>query len=209
MFLPLVKSSPISLPRIGNDLLLTAPLGTIDIVNHFTGEQVENIVINGTSFVLASGTIGGNGSGILTGTEGDDTLNGNGGNDMLFGNGGNDQLLGGKGGDLLNGGAGNDVLDAGLGKDLLIGGTGNDQLTGGQGSDTFVFGPGFGHDVVTDFTHDDRIEFDGGVFQNAQQVLAASQQVGNNTVITVDANNSVTLQDVALQSLHAKDFVIT
>ena len=68
--------------------------------------------------------------------------------------------------------------------------------------------PGFGHDVITDFTHADRIEFDGGIFQTAQQVLAASHQVGDNTVISVDANNSVTLQDVALQSLHTKDFII-
>lgn len=103
---------------------------------------------------------------------------------MLFGNGGNDLLLGGKGDDLLNGGSGNDVLDGGLGKDVLIAGADNDQLTGGQSADTFVFGPRFGHDVVKDFTHDDRIAFDGGVFQTAQQVLAASQQVGNDTVIT-------------------------
>ena len=198
----------ISTTRVNNDLLITVPNGTIDITNHFTGEQVETIVINGVSFVLANGTIGGNGGGILTGTEADDTLNGNGGNDMLFGNGGNDHLLGGKGDDLLNGGAGNDVLDGGLGKDRLIGGTGDDQLNGGQGADTFVFGAGFGHDVITDFTHDDRIEFNDGVFQNAQQVLAASQQVGDNTVITVDADNSVTLQGLALQSLHAKDFII-
>jgi Ca2+-binding RTX toxin-like protein len=196
----------ISTSHVGNDLNITVPNGTIDVVNHFAGEQVENIVVNGQSFVLANSTIGGNGSGILTGTDGDDTLNGNGGNDILFGNDGNDLLLGGKGDDLLNGASGNDVLDGGLGKDVLIAGAGNDQLTGGQSADTFVFGPGFGHDVVTDFTHDDRIEFDG-VFQTAQQVLAASQQVGNDTVITV-ADNSVTLQDVNLQSLHTKDFVI-
>jgi Ca2+-binding RTX toxin-like protein len=198
----------ISTSRVGNDLLITVPLGTIDVVNHFAGEQVENIVVDGQSFVLANGTIGGNGSGILTGTEGNDTLNGNGGNDVLFGNGGNDQLLGGKGNDVLNGGPGNDGLLGGLGKDVLIGGAGNDVLTGGQGSDTFVFGPGFGHDVITDFTHDDRIEFVGGIFQDAQQALAASHQVGNDTVITADANNSVTLQDVGLQSLHTKDFII-
>ena len=199
----------ISTSHVGNDLKITVPNGTVTVTNHFAGEQVETIVVNGTSFVLANGTIGGNGSGILTGTDGNDTLDGNGGNDMLFGGAGNDHLIGDKGNDLLNGGSGKDMLDGGLGKDQLIGGAGDDQLTGGQAADAFVFGPGFGHDVITDFTHDDRVEFDGGVFQNAQQVLAASQQVGDNTVITVDANNSVTLQDVALQSLHAKDFVIT
>jgi Ca2+-binding RTX toxin-like protein len=216
----------ISTSHVGNDLLITVPNGTITVTNHFTSEQVENIVIDGQSFVLANGTIGGDGSGILTGTNGDDTLNGNGGNDMLFGGDGNDTLIGGtgndqlyggngndllfggKGNDLLDGGKGNDVLVGGLGKDVLIGGAGNDHLFGGQGADAFVFGPGFGHDVITDFTHADHIEFDGGVFKNAQQALAASHQVGDNTVITVDAHNSVTLQDVSMQSLHAKDFII-
>jgi Ca2+-binding RTX toxin-like protein len=216
----------ISTFHVGNDLLITVPNGTITVTNHFTTEQVENIVVDGQSFVLANGTIGGNGGGILTGTSGDDTLNGNGGNDMLFGGDGNDTLIGGtgddqlnggngndllfggKGNDLLDGGKGNDVLVGGVGKDLLIGGAGNDHLIGGQGADTFVFGPGFGHDVVTDFSHNDHIEFDGGIFKNAQQALAATHQVGDNTVITVDAHNSVTLQDVSMQSLHAKDFII-
>ena len=35
-------------------------------------------------------------------------------------------------------------------------------LTGGNGQDTFALG--FGRDTITDFTHADRIEFDGGVF---------------------------------------------
>ncbi len=110
--------------------------------------------------VLATGNIGGNGSGIIAGGNGGELLDGRGGNDFLFG---------------------------GNGKDRLIGGDGDDRLTGGNGGDTFVFGPGFGHDVVTDFSHADRIEFDGGVFQNFQQVQAATQQVGDDTVITLDA----------------------
>jgi Ca2+-binding RTX toxin-like protein len=222
----IVDNITTSHPINTNDLLITVPNGTIDITNFFAGEQIETIVINGVSKVLASGTIGGDAGGILTGTDGDDTLNGNGGDDLLFGGGGNDRLIGGTGNDqlyggadndhlfggtgndFLNGGNGNDVLKGGPGKDLLIGGAGNDRLTGGHGADTFVFGPGFGHDVITDFTHADHIEFDGGVFKNAQQALAASHQVGDNTVITVDAHNSVTLQDVSMQSLHAKDFII-
>ena len=88
----------------------------------------------------------------------------------------------------------------------MIGGDGNDRLNGGGGPDTFVFGPGFGHDVVTDFGHADHIEFDGGVFQNFNQVQAASHQVGADTVITLDADNSITLLGVTLSSLHASHF---
>jgi Ca2+-binding RTX toxin-like protein len=167
----------------GNDLILTLPGGTIRIVNHFAGQQVENIVdANHNSMVLATGTTGGNSPGIIAAGNGGETLDGKGGDDFLFG---------------------------GNGSDRLIGGDGNDRLTGGNGQDTFVFGPGFGHDTITDFTPADRIEFDGGLFQNFQAVQAASQQVGNDTVITLDDNNSITLQGVALHSLHANDFIIS
>jgi hypothetical protein len=79
-------------------------------------------------------------------------------------------------------------------------------MIGGHGPDTFVFGPGFGHDVVIDYSSADHIEFDGGLFQDFKQVMAASQQVGADTVITFDADNSITLLGVPLNSLHASHF---
>lgn len=165
--------------KSGNDLIVTLPTGTVRIVDHFNGHAVENIQnADGVSMVLATGNIGGNAPGIIAGGNGGETLDGRGGNDFLFG---------------------------GNGKDRLIGGDGDDRLTGGHGPDTFVFGPGFGHDIVTDFSHADSIEFDGGVFRNVHDVLAATQQVGDDTVITVDANNSITLQGVSVHSLHASD----
>jgi Ca2+-binding RTX toxin-like protein len=166
--------------RDGNDLVIVLTTGTFRIVDHFNGHQIESIATpDGQSMVLANGLVGGNGSGIIAGGKGGQTLDGRGGDDFLFGNNGNDRL---------------------------IGGDGNDRLTGGHGGDTFVFGPGFGHDVVTDFSHADHIEFDGGLFHNFKQVLAASHQVGADTVITVDANDSITLMGVSLHSLHAGHF---
>jgi hypothetical protein len=61
------------------------------------------------------------------------------------------------------------------------------------------------HDTVSDFGHDDRVEFDGGVLQNFAAVQAASHQVGNDTVITLDAGNSIVLQHVS--SLHGSNFL--
>jgi Ca2+-binding RTX toxin-like protein len=167
--------------RDGDDLVVVLTTGTFRIVDHFNGFPIETIVARdtGQSMVLANGLIGGDANGIIAGGKGAETLDGRGGDDFLFGNGGNDRL---------------------------IGGAGNDRLTGGHGRDTFVFGPGFGHDVVTDFSRADHIEFDGGVFHNFHQVLAASHQVGGDTVITADANNSVTLLGVNLHSLHASHF---
>jgi Ca2+-binding RTX toxin-like protein len=166
--------------RDGNDLVIVLTTGTFRIVDHFNGHQIESIATpDGQSMVLANGLIGGNGSGIIAGTHKGETLDGRGGDDFLF---------------------------AGNGRDRLIGGDGDDRLSGGQGPDTFVFGPGFGHDVVTDFSHADHIEFDGGVFQNFKQVQAASHQVGADTVIALDAGNSITLLGVSLHSLHAGHF---
>jgi Ca2+-binding RTX toxin-like protein len=167
--------------RDGNDLVVVLTTGTFRIVDHFNGHQIETIVASdtGQSMVLANGLTGGNGNGIIAGTHKGETLDGRGGDDFLF---------------------------AGNGRDRVIGGDGNDRLNGGGGPDTFVFGPGFGHDVVTDFGHADHIEFDGGVFQNFNQVQAASHQVGADTVITLDADDSITLLGVTLSSLHASHF---
>ena len=173
--------STVQTSRSGSDLVLTLPGGTIRIVDHFNGHAVENIVdANGNSMVLATGLIGGGVPGIITGTNGNDLLDGKGGDDFLFG---------------------------GRGDDRLIGGDGNDRLTGGKGHDTFVFAPGFGHDVVTDFSHADRIEFDGGTFHNFHEVMAATHEVGRNAVITLDHDNSIVLDGVALHSLHAGNFL--
>jgi serralysin len=210
--------------RSGNDLIIKFANGTIDIVDQFNGHPIETLVdSHGTSLVLATNMTGGDLGGIIGGTDGNDMIDGRGGDDYLFGGKGNDQLLGGTGDDHMDGGAGRDVLD---------GGKGNDRLTGGEGNDTFVFAPGSGHDVVTDFSPSshpvieelagslpqflqplfdfakgDQIEFDGGVFHDFRDVLAASHQVGNDTVITMSANDSITLQGVNMHNLHASDFL--
>jgi Ca2+-binding RTX toxin-like protein len=192
----------------------------------FGATSTQAISVNVTNLAEAGRTInGGNRDDVLSGTPGNDVINGgNGddhlaggdGNDSISGGNGNDALVGGRGSDMLNGGNGNDVLSAGAGNDVLTGGNGNDILRGGSGDDylaggngnnIFAFAAGFGHDTVSDFGHDDRIEFDGGVFQNFAAVQAASHQVGNDTVITLDAGNSIVLQHVSMSSLHASNFL--
>jgi serralysin len=150
---------------------------------------------------------GGNGNDVLDGGGGDDTLAGGNGNDMLFGSVGVDALMGGNGDDSLEGGAGDDVLDSGKGEDIVNGGTGDDDLTGGSGPDLFAFNAGFGHDTITDLGNGDRIQFDSEVFDTPEDVLAASEQVGEDTVITAGMN-TVTLLGVQASSLQADDFLI-
>jgi VCBS repeat-containing protein len=120
---------------------------------------------------------------------------------------GNDTLTAGNNPTVLDGGNGNDTLKGGIYADALIGGHGNDTMTGGNGPDTFVFGANFGNDVITDLKpNTDVIQFNH-VFANFADVQAHAASDGHgNTVITYDASNTITLQDVALSSLHASDF---
>jgi hypothetical protein len=50
------------------------------------------------------------------------------------------------------------------------------------------------------------IEIQDSLFADFAAVQAASQQVGSNVVITLDASNAITLQNVTLANLHQNDF---
>ncbi len=140
-----------SVVRSSNNLVLSLSTGTLTIVNHFTTGTIESLTQNGGTVVLATGLIGGDLAGIITGTDQSETLDGRGGNDLLFGNLGNDLLIGGLGDDSLQGGSGRDTVDGGFGNDLL---------GGGHGRDVFVFDRGYGHDTISDFQFfQDTIEF--------------------------------------------------
>jgi Ca2+-binding RTX toxin-like protein len=117
----------------------------------------------------------------------------------------------------LTGGAGADTLNGGGGADRLIGGAGDDHLAGGAGADTFVFNPvnpvsgnvGFGNDVITDFTvrgaSHDVLDLSASLFSagaTAASVLDTyAHQVGTNTVITIDAHDTITLNNISLTLL--------
>jgi trimeric autotransporter adhesin len=124
---------------------------------------------------------------------------------------GNDEFYGDEGANTILGEEGNDTLNARDGNDSLKGGAGDDTMTGGAGNDVFLLGAGFGKDILTDFSAGsgigDVIEFRDGIFADFAAVLAAATASGNNTIITIDANTSLTLQNVALGSLHQNDFL--
>ena len=143
--------------HVGNDLQITLPTGSFTIRNHFAGDPIETFVDGkGHTLILATGLIGGDKAGIISGDNTSEYMDGGGGDDYLFGNGGKDQMFGSAGNDYLDGGTGNDILD---------GGSGDDQLFGDKGHDTFVFAPvepdGLppGDDMILDFVHgQDRID---------------------------------------------------
>jgi len=116
----------------------------------------------------------------------------------------------------ITGDDGNNRVHGLQGNDTLTGGKGDDFLEGGPGNDVFVFGPGFGHDFVYDFAASggkhDFIQFEAGTFANFADVINlddgdGAKQVGSDVVITLDADNIITLRNVQLGSLTESDFL--
>ena len=167
-------------------------------------DDIDNVQ---TGTIRADVLDGLGGNDAILGLAGNDTINGANGRDVVDGGRGDDSLTGGNGNDMLFGSAGIDTLVGGNGEDTVNGGAGDDDLTGGNGADLFVFNVGFGDDVITDFKNNDRIQFDDELFASPEAVLAASEQVGDDTVITA-GTNTVTLLDVQASSLQVDDFLI-
>jgi VCBS repeat-containing protein len=117
-------------------------------------------------------------------------------------------LTTGNGPAVLDGALGDQTLVAGKSPGVLIGGP-NDTLVAGYSHDTFVFGPtNFGANTIKNFNvQKDTIQIDDTLFADFAAVQSHAAQMGADTVITHDAANTITLQDIALSNLHASDFL--
>lgn len=108
----------------------------------------------------------------------------------------------------LDAGVGDHALAGGNGADVLVAGFGSDTLTGGHGPDVFVFDHlGFGHTVITDFAREDMVQFDHHLLTGFNDMLGHAHQVAADVVITLDAQDVITLQGVALASLKSGEFL--
>ncbi|WP_298965669.1 putative Ig domain-containing protein [uncultured Roseibium sp.] len=97
------------------------------------------------------------------------------------------------------------------GADRIVSGQANELFFGDAGSDIFVFqSGGNGHDAISDFvagaTSDDVIEFATGLFADFADVLASATDDGSDTLVSIDADNSLTLRNVLVTDLHQDDF---
>jgi len=179
--------------------------------------------MNTSGFENASGSLlndtltGDGNANVLAGDFGNDTLNGGSGNDALYGDGriwvDTSGGVGGSGPITTFGTAddgaglagGNDVLNGGNGNDDLYGGRGNDTLTGGAGDDRFIIQANSGADHITDFSNHDTIVFEAGSGAASFAGLTLTK-VGNSTVITWGTTDSLTVDGVKPNQLHASDF---
>jgi Ca2+-binding RTX toxin-like protein len=121
-----------------------------------------------------------------------------------------DKLIGNKLANVLVGEEGNDILKGKGGDDHLSAGDGNDMLIGGGGNDTFDFYEISGQNKIKDFKAgagtDDVIVLDHIIYNDVNDVKDASQQVGDDVVITHGVDDTLTLKNVQLNDLHADDF---
>jgi len=85
----------------------------------------------------------------------------------------------------------------------------NQTLTGNAASDTFAFNfANIGHATVTDFhPTTDTLQFNSQLFANVQAALNATHDDGHgNTIVALDAHDTITLSGVLKAQLHANDF---
>jgi Ca2+-binding RTX toxin-like protein len=172
--------------RVGIDL--TNRSGTAGAAVRDFYNSIENFI--GTNFNdVIFGDLSAN---IFIGMAGDDDLRGREGNDTLEGNAGNDNLRGDEGNDRLDGGVGNDIL------------------TGGTGDDIFVFNVTMDQqDRVEDFEiGSDQIELEsaGTNYDSFSEIIAVATQVGANTVLDFGSSHILTLLNVQMNLLTARDF---
>jgi Ca2+-binding RTX toxin-like protein len=93
------------------------------------------------------------------------------------------------------------------GNDTLVASAANSTLFGNPGNTTFSIGPGAGKDTIYNFQNSqDTLQFNHALFANFAAAMTSASQVDANTVFAIDANDSVTLENVNKSSLAASNF---
>ena len=90
----------------------------------------------------------------------------------------------------------NDTITVGANSNVTISGS----------NDTFVFHPNFGKDTITGFNSTDAMRFDSAVFADWAHLLAKTSQSGADTIITLDAADTITLKGVTASNLNQSQF---
>ena len=100
--------------------------------------------------------------------------------------------------------------------DTVSASNGSDTLTGNGGVDQFVFAPttsptAVQHTITNFNTNLDTInlqQFGNTVVSAADLIANHTTQVGNDTLIAIDSNDSILLKNVQVANLHASDFAV-
>ncbi len=84
--------------------------------------------------------------------------------------------------------------------------SGTSAVTANGGSDAFVFGVAIGTEVINGFASTDAIQFSKSDFANWSALQPDIKQSGANTVIKLNASNTVTLDGVTATTLTSSEF---
>jgi len=193
-----------------------------------SGNDLDNVIYGNASDNELDGE---GGDDALIGGAGADTLIGGTGNDDFYVDDVGDHAveLADEGIETVYSTAVNHTLDANVENLVLIGGSsngsGNDLdnniygnansniLTGGLGNDHYFFTADNAHDTLTEFApgdaYGDLITLSAFGILSFAELQSYMSQVGNDTVITFDAANDITLKNVILGFLNANDFLFT
>jgi len=111
------------------------------------------------------------------------------------------------------------ILTGTSGKDVIFASSSDDMLTGGASADQFVFAPqqNPGADTITDFTpgqdHIDLRQFsavvDTGNINDWLTAHAVQSSANPADVLIALGNDTLTLKNVTVTSLHASDFIVS
>jgi hypothetical protein len=230
-----VATAGVDVSVVGNngDIVLT---GTGNLVITTSGNHSVTGGTNGNFVSLGGGndtvSLTGNENTVMLG-DGNDTVTAGGssvislgrGNDLVSAGakstvttgGGNDTVRAGadstirlgNGNDLVYAGANSSIL-LGKGNDTVFAGS-SDTISLGSGHDLLVFGvdpspSDIGNEIVNGFGKGDTLEFNHQLLAAFATAISDAKQMGADTVITIGANDSVTLRGVAVTSLASSNF---
>ena len=82
----------------------------------------------------------------------------------------------------------------------------NNWLSASGGSEAFVFQPAIGQDTINGFAASDSMTFSASDFANFAALSPHISQSGSNTLISLDANDTVTLTNTLASSLTSSQF---
>ncbi len=115
-------------------------------------------------------------------------------------------------GDYSQNGIGNaldNIISAKSGDNILRGNKGNDWITTSYGKDEIIYVKGDGHDVITDFSiYNDMITL-SGFDLSKQDLLKSISAEGENTVLNIDAEHSITFLNRAPSQIKSYNFNLT
>ncbi|MEM9778446.1 MAG: CHRD domain-containing protein, partial [Pseudomonadota bacterium] len=121
-----------------------------------------------------------------------------------------ENIVGSDDADVLLGSSFSNRLEGGDGDDVLNGRRGLDRLEGGEGSDTFIFNSRSDSDRVLDFSTEDLLDLSSNTleFDSFDDVLAAARQDGDDTVIALNDEDELTLENFDLGLLDQSNVLL-